>query len=607
MIARFFHLVAAALIGLLPAASSYAAQVNLEVSTKETYVGVPVVVRIVIEDCKQEPAAPAFPEIPGVEVRSNGVPSRSSQMTVINGRMNQRVSVTYDYQLVPAREGSFTVPAIQVEVDGRKYKTNPQTIVVSRSDTGDLLFVEVTGNRDKIYLGEALDITLQIWIKPYNDRNFSVKLNEATMWGLLDSASQWGPFLEPLQQMLRNRQRPAGREMLRKDTAGQSRSYYLYELTTTICPDRPGTLKLDDVNVVVSYPVRLGRDSSLFSMGDLRIAQSRPLSAKPNVAPIEVRPVPTEGRPRYYRGAVGQFAIQAGAKPTEVAVGEPITLTLTISGSGRMEVVSPPPLPEMEELTRDFKVPNDPLTGTVQQDSKIFTQSIRAKTDQVKEIPPIPFSFFDPRTEKFVTVQTPPIPLTVKATEKLSAAQVVDSTTGRVGTTRSLTEVSSGILANYSGTDEILSQQAFAPGWASAVAITLPPIAALVNGLVLRRRHRLMTDIGFARRRSARKKAHRAIQSAASASESELAAAVSAAIAGYVADRGNLPAGGLTRAAVIEHLTRRRVSGPAVEEVDRLLEQCESLRYAAAGGATRDGLVKAAIAAIERLEGERFE
>ena len=31
---------------------------------------------------------------------------------------------------------------------------------------------------------------------------------------------------------------------------------------------------------------------------------------------------------------------------------------------------------------------------------------------------------------------------------------------------RSLTEVSGGILANYTGMDEVLSQQAFSPGWA---------------------------------------------------------------------------------------------------------------------------------------------
>jgi len=607
MSTRVLALVFTALTGwTLAAGSAPGAQVGIEVSAKETHVGVPVVVRITISDCKHEPPAPVFPEITGVEIRSDGIPSRSSRMTVINGRMNQQVSLTYDYQLVPTADGSFTIPSLQIEVDGRKFRTEPQTVVVTKSETGDLLFADVKGGRDKIYLGESVDITLQIWIRPYHDRNFSVKLSEANMWGLIDNASRWGPFLEPLQQMLRTRQRPAGREVLRTDTAGSSRSYYLYELTTTICPDRPGKLALDDVNVVVSYPVRLGRDQSLFSMGELRIGQSRPLSAKPTVAPIEVKPVPTEGQPRYYRGAVGQFTIQAAAKPTEVTVGEPITLNLTISGNGRMEVVPPPPLPEIEELARDFKVPNDPLTGTVQQDAKTFTQSIRAKTDQVKVIPPIPFSYFDPRAEKFVTVNTRPIPLSVKATEKLSAAQVVDSATGQVRTTRSLTEVSSGILANYNGADEILGQQAFSPGWPAAMAMGLPPVAALVNWLVHRRRHRLRTDVGFARRRSARKKAQNTIHAASQMTEAELAAAVSTAIGGYVADRCNLPTGGLTRSAVTEHLTDRRVPAAVVEEVDRLLEQCEGLRYAAAGGACRDGLVQAAMAAIERLEGERF-
>ena len=138
------------------------------------------------------------------------------------------------------------------------------------------------------------------------------------------------------------------------------------------------------------------------------------------------------------------------------------------------------------------------------------------------------------------------------------------------------------------------------------MAIVFPPIAALVNWLVLRRQYRLRTDIGFARRRSARKTAWQTIEAAAQKSEAELAAAVSAAVGGYVADRCNLPAGGLTRAAVVEHLTDRLVSASAVKDIDGLLERCESLRYAGAGGTSRDDLVRAAMTAIERLEGERF-
>ncbi|MEZ6081428.1 MAG: hypothetical protein R3C56_38890 [Pirellulaceae bacterium] len=37
--------------------------------------------------------------------------------------------------------------------------------MVTKSVTGDLLFVEIEGNKDKVFVGQPLDLTLKIWIK----------------------------------------------------------------------------------------------------------------------------------------------------------------------------------------------------------------------------------------------------------------------------------------------------------------------------------------------------------------------------------------------------------------------------------------------------------
>jgi hypothetical protein len=74
----------------------------------------------------------------------------------------------------------------------------------------------------------------------------------------------------------------------------------------------------------------------------------------------------------------------------------------------------------------------------------------------------------------------------------------------------------------------------------------------------------------------------------------------------YVADRCGLPAGTLTRAEAIDHLARREVAPEVIEQVDHLLERCESMRYAANGQDAVDDLPTAASRCVSRLERERF-
>jgi len=594
-----FYCICSATIGLADAA-----EVKMQVSTRETYVGVPITVRIAVENAEKH-EEPVFPEIPGVTVRLAGGPNRSSQITMINGRTTQNLTDSYDYRLTPHKTGRISIPPITVQADGKTHKTQPIVIVVSKSETGDLLFVELKGKRKSLYVGEPLEVTLQIWLKPYVDRRFNYTFSEANMWSRIEETSEWGVFEETWRDLLSRRRRPRGRETLRKDAQGNERAYYLFELDKTIWPQRPGTLDVGELNVLVSYPTRLERRRGIFSMGNLAIAETRPLSAQVQVEPIEVKGIPTEGRPAFYSGAVGRYEISASAKPTEVAVGDPITVTLTITGTGRLDLLQPPPLPELQELTRDFKVPSDPLAGEVQGNKKQFAQSIRAKTDEVTAVPAIPFAYFDPQRETFVTVRTQPIPIEVEPAARLSATQIVDAGTGKV-VARSLTEVSGGILANYTGMDEVLSQQVFTPGWPSAVGLGLGPILFLATWLVQRHRDRLRCDVSFARRRSAKRVALGRVHDAARTGGTELAASLAAALGGYVADRCNLPTGGLTRAAVVDQLDRRGVPNDIVDQIDKLLDACETLQYAGGGGTDRESFVQAVRRCIHRLERERF-
>ena len=67
-----------------------------------------------------------------------------------------------------------------------------------------------------------------------------------------------------------NRRRPGGKRVLREDSTGQTREYFLYELETTIYPDRPTTIDGQDVRIIMNYPIEIGRSRGPFSMLERR-------------------------------------------------------------------------------------------------------------------------------------------------------------------------------------------------------------------------------------------------------------------------------------------------------------------------------------------------
>ena len=427
------------------AQSAIAQSVDVRMSAREAYVGMPIVLQIAIINAGDY-EEPVLPAIDGCDIRAAGSPSQSSQITIINGRRSESRSVTMQYLITPRREGSFEIPALTINVDGRDQKTEPLRFVATKSETGDLLFVEIEGDRDKVFVGQPLDLTLKIWVKPFVDRERNIKLSEANMWQMISQQTAWGSFSKRLQEMADNNQRPGGREVLRDDANGNEREYYLYEIEGTVYPKRPGRIDADDVQIVVDYPTALGKSRDPFEgffkdspfggspfgassrlsqlMDDdffgsspfgnrLAVSATRPVVGEAAVGSTEVAPVPEEGRPADYRGAVGRYKIVTQATPTAVSAGDPITLNIGVLGTGPMELVQAPPLTELPSLTADFKVEDQSLAGFVKDETKVFPTTIRPRREGITQIPAVPFSFFDPDTETFETVMSEPIAITV--------------------------------------------------------------------------------------------------------------------------------------------------------------------------------------------------
>ncbi len=132
-----------------------AADVDARLSAREGWVGMPVILQLSIDNATDY-VQPTIPEIDGCDIRSAGSPSQSSQITIINGRQTQKRSVVIQYLITPRREGTFEIPPITFKVDGKNVSTDKLRFVASKSQTGDLLFVEIDGAKDKVFVGQPL-------------------------------------------------------------------------------------------------------------------------------------------------------------------------------------------------------------------------------------------------------------------------------------------------------------------------------------------------------------------------------------------------------------------------------------------------------------------
>jgi hypothetical protein len=124
-----------------------------------------------------------------------------------------------------------------------------------------------------------------------------------------------------------------------------------------------------------------------------------------NQLTIHIQPLPDQGRPPSFSGAIGQFKITGSAEPDSVAVGEPVTLHFAIGGEGNFDYVRSPALgtdPSWKPYTPSSKT--NYLDESRTRAVKVFDQAVIPQKNGNLQLPSATFSYFDPATKQYVTV-----------------------------------------------------------------------------------------------------------------------------------------------------------------------------------------------------------
>ena len=183
--------------------------------------------------------------------------------------------------------------------------------------------------------------------------------------------------------------------------------FWLDPFRTFVVATRPGNLSLGPATLAFHLPVR----SRLGLFGN-ELMSVKLISPKLD---LEVLPLPAEGVPEGFAGAVGQFTMTVEVSTNSVVAGDPILITVEIGGEGPIESLQL----NLGGTWDGFKTYAPETAVTLQdkvglQGSKRFSQVVIPQSAEVKELPTILFSYFDPVRQSYQVLAQAPVAITVR-------------------------------------------------------------------------------------------------------------------------------------------------------------------------------------------------
>jgi hypothetical protein len=394
---------------------------------------------------------------------------------------------------------------------------------------------------------------------------------------------------------------PAEGFTLGKMAEGQQRQvqvgnavYTMIPVAVPIRPIKTGPMVLGPVtaNVVVELPTPNRRRDPLdqFGFRDFfgRGGEQKQLLLATEPVEVQAVPLPAAGAPAQFTGAVGQFRLNVTVGPTNVGVGDPITVKVQIAGRGALENLELPG----QTAWADFKT--YPPTSKVETSDplgmegvKVFEQVVVPEKADISELPEFAFSFFDPEVKQYRVLKQPAVALVVRP----SGAAVLPTVAAGQGREKDLPPPAQDIVG--------IKQRFGAPAQATAPLMTrpwflafqgLPALAWLAVVGWRKRADQLARNPRLRRQRQVA----RTIQEGLTAlrvhangnNSDEFFALMFRLLQEQLGERLDLPASAITEVVIEERLRPAGVEDGLIKELDALFQACNQARYAPVRSAT---------------------
>ena len=363
---------------------------------------------------------PTMPEMADFIFQPRG---QSQQMQIVNGQTTS--SVTYSYAVGSNTPGDYQIPAIEVTVDGQKLSTQPLKLKVLDSAAGQppagtpatppgqqpaggaeadtsgknfgFLTVELAGaGRKHAYVGEIAPVIIRAWLPEESRAQLRSGIQPEGKGFTLHNVSD----------------RPQQTQQV-KDGKRYTVVTWFGGMSATKAGKLPASLSVDATIAIrdtsAPQPRRRMNDPFFGMFEDLNAPMiQKDVTLKSDDQEIEVRPLPTEGRPNAFTGAVGEFKFDGAQIPTDWKTGEPQQLNTRLSGSGNFALMKAPELtpadawksyPGKDEFNAGDRAS---FAG-----SKTFQFSAVPNKGGAREVA-LAFSFFDPAAGAYKTITSQP-------------------------------------------------------------------------------------------------------------------------------------------------------------------------------------------------------
>jgi len=352
----------------------------------------------------------ALPELRlPLQIQQVSAVSTSQQFQMINGVTSSKVVFTW--ALVGTEPGDFVIPAQTVNVGGQTVQTNEVQFKVVQGQAApqgstpgqpnaEEAFLQLEVGKTEIYQGELVPLSASLYVP----RQMGLR-----RFGLID-INKDDFAIQRFPQQAEQSQEVVG-----------NIGFNVFTFRSTISALRTGDLQIGPASQELLVEIMNQDAFNRSPFGGFPFAEPQKLIAQSRQIPVKVIPLPSEGKPAGFSGAVGDFTLTATASPTEgLKVGDPISVELSITGAGNFDALTEPKLSQPADWktypARRFNAEGqlDPvLQPTVERTVNYSTVIVPQKAHTL--VPPYEISFFSPSQKKYVVLQTPPIPLKIEA------------------------------------------------------------------------------------------------------------------------------------------------------------------------------------------------
>jgi hypothetical protein len=503
----------------------------------------------------------------------------SMSTQIINGKVSQTVTYTYNYNIQSTQEGIFNLPPASAVVKGKTYTSESVKIEVVKGNQEkqdqtkgspdgvgqEDLFVKVDVDRHQVYKGEQIFATIKIYT-----RITLARFGEIKMPG-------FGGFW--------NQEIPTSEQVSLERTSYNGKIYNMGVIRKTILvPQKTGKIIIDPFEIECFVNIQRKGQRSPFDdfFGNYETVNKR---IKSSPVEITVKPFPGN-QPSGFTGAVGKFTITADIDKNEVKTNEAITLKVNIKGNGNIKLIE---LPEFRfpadlevydpKITDNFDAGGNGISG-----SKTFEYLIIPRHAGSFEIPAWEFSYFDPTSGSFKTFTSNIMRINVIKGENDSEATMV-SNPGK----EDIRVIGQDIRFIKTGKINFRTKGEYFFGSSLFILLFLFIFLIFIAALLyFRSRFKNLADVQGSRFRKAnvisRKRLTQARIFLEDSDRDKFLEALTHALWGYISDKFNIPLSDLKRDNIRDLLLSLNVEETTINNLIEAIDQSDYLRFAPGTG-----------------------